>query len=147
MAVEACVKAILCPLGNSVLSALNGIITSQVALLEAQVVTITAQIVVLEVQLVPVTAAQALANNAVAAVRSAGNLVPVAVMAGCFDLGDMQVKLDESLDASLAAVNRVLEEANRALSFKAELEQLRDEINATIAKLGEIQLAIAECNT
>ena len=145
MAVDACVKAILCPLGGAVLGALNGIISAQVAFLQAQVITITGQLLTLEVQLVPITVAQGLAASAVAAVRSAGNLVPVGVMAGCFDLGDMTLKLNASLDSSLAAVNRILNEANRSLSFKAELEALRDDINATIAKFQDIQLAISEC--
>lgn len=145
MALDPCVKAIICPLGSAVTGALNGIIASQVVFLQTQVATITAQLAVLEMQLLPITTAQSLANTALAAVRSAGNLVPMSVLAGCFAAGDMMLKLNASLDLSVAAVNRILNEANRTLSFKAELEQTRDEINATIAKLQEIQVAIGSC--
>lgn len=146
MAVQECVKTILCPLGNSVLSALNGIISAQVAFLQGELAVITAQLVTLEVQLLPIQVVRGVANAAVAEVRAAGNLVPVAIMADCFDLGDMQMKLNASLDASVASVNQILNEANRILSFKAELEAEVAEIQATIEKLNGIKFALSECS-
>jgi hypothetical protein len=145
MALDPCVKAVLCPLGNAVLGALNGIITAQVAFLETELATITATLLTLQIQLIPIQAARALANTAVAAVRSAGNLVPVSVMAGCFDAGDLMLKLNASLDSSVAIANHVLDEANRSLSYQAELQQLQTDINATIDKFNQIKLAISEC--
>ncbi|APU88895.1 hypothetical protein Rctr197k_076 [Virus Rctr197k] len=143
--VEACVTAILCPLGASLLGALNGIISAQVAFLQAEVIAIEVQLASLQVQLIPIQVTQGLANSALEAVRVVGNLVPVSVMAGCFSLGEMTAGLNSSLDTTVASVNRILNEANRTLSFTAELEELRDDINTTIEQLLAIQVAISEC--
>lgn len=145
MALDPCVKAILCPLGGAVLGALNGIISAQVAFLQAQVAVISAQLIALEVQLIPIELVRGLANTAIDAVRSAGNLVPLSLMSNCLGLGEMMVGLNNSLDAATAGANRILNEANRSLSFKAELQASVDEINATIDKLNELKVAISEC--
>jgi len=146
MALEPCVKALLCPLGNAVLGALKGILSAQIAFLQTQVAVISAQLIALEVQLIPIELARGLANTAIDAVRSAGNLVPLSVMSNCLGLGEMMVGLNNSLDAATAGANRILNEANRSLSFKAELEASVEEINATIDKLNELVAAIGECS-
>lgn len=142
---DACVKAILCPLGSGVLEALNGILAAQVAVLEAQVAAITAQLVVLEVQLVVPAALRTVAVAVVDEVRAVGNLVPVALMADCLELGALSLGLNAALDSTVAAADRLIASVNRTLAFKAELEAERDAILATIAQFGEIRLAIAEC--
>ena len=45
-----------------------------------------------------------------------------------------------------ASVNQILNEANRILSFKAELEAEVAEIQATIEKLNGIKFALSECS-
>ena len=146
MAAESCVAAILCPLGGAITGAINTILSAQIAVLQAEVLVLEGQLAVVNVQLLPIQIVQSAANTVVAAVRAAtGNLVPVALMQGCVGLGDMMTSLNASIDTSLGSVNRILNEANRALSFKAELQARIDDINATIAAFGDIQVAIAGC--
>lgn len=147
MAVDACVKAILCPLGNAVLSALTGIISSQVVVLQGELISLGATLATLEVQLIPITITQGLANAALGTVTSIGNLVPIRLVANCTDLGDNLQDLNASIENTRARINQILNEANRSLSFKAEIEQQIAAINATIDRLNDLKAAIAECQT
>lgn len=145
MALDACVKAVLCPLGNTVLSAFNGIITAQVTFLQAEVTFISATLISLQIQLLPLQAVKGLVDAALAAVKSAANLVPVALMNNCLDLGISMQGINNSLDDATASANKKLDEINRSLSYTAELEAKRDAINATIAQLNDLKATISSC--
>jgi hypothetical protein len=142
---EDCIIAIVCPLGNAVVSAFNAIISSTIVTLQTQVTLITAQLVSLQIQLVPIEIAKTAALAAISIAQEAVNLVPVGIMTGCVPLGITMQGINAGLDTATADVKRVLERANKYLSATAFLEQKRDEINDTIAKLEVAQRALSRC--
>jgi hypothetical protein len=145
MAVEACVKQILCALSSAVLGALTSLITAQKAVLEAQVIALEAQLLTLDVATVPLEIARSAALAIISRVRNTATLVPIELIAGCADLGDFNIDLVTAIDRATAELNDVVDDLNRLLSFKAELNLLVTELNRIIDQFGQIELAIQEC--
>ena len=145
MALDPCVKQILCALGAAVLGALNAVIQTQKALLTAQVVALQAQLLALDVATIPLEAARSIANEVLNQARTAATLVPFELIAGCVDLGEFNFSLTESIDSALREVNDLVDDLNRLLSFKEELQLLVDEFNRIIEQFDQILLAIQEC--
>ena len=133
MALENCVKLILCGLSQAALGALQGIIQTQVAALQGQKAILTSQLLVLDVAKLPVEAGFAAATAIIDEVRSVGNLVPINIIAGCGDLGDMMTSINDTIDLSLAEAETIKNDAVSLLSFAEELAALNNEIDDTLA--------------
>lgn len=145
MALNPCVQQILCGLGNAVLSALKGIITAQKAVVTAAIVQAEAQLAIVRITTAPISAAAQVAQQVVDGAHAAANLVPLAILSNCADLGELNISINTSIDSALREVNTILADANRLLSFADELDALVVELNATIAQFDAILDVIALC--
>lgn len=145
MAVEDCVREILCALSGAVLGAIQSLIAAQRAALEAQVLALRAQLLTLDVATFPIQVARGFANAALAQARGAASLVPLELIAGCADLGDFNVDLVAAVDNVTAELNDIIDDANRLLSFRAELNALVLELERILEAFTEIETVIEEC--
>lgn len=145
MTLEACVTSILCGLSRPVLTSLNTILTSVEVTIQAQLTAVAAQLAIINVALIPIEAAQAAAQAAVDTVLATANLVPLELIAGCADLGDLNVGLNDVLQATLADVNALLARAGRFLSLRDELQAIQQALSEQAALIGEIKLVIGAC--
>ena len=145
MALEACVREILCGLSAATLGAVSSIINAQRAILQAQVAALQAELLVLDVATLPLQVAREAALTALNTARSAITIVPLDLIAGCADLGDFNIGIDASLNAATGAVVDIIDDLNRLLSFREELNLLISEFNATIDLFDEVLLVIQEC--
>lgn len=140
-----CVKEILCALSGAVLNALNTLITAQKTALVVQVTAFQAQLLTLDVATAPAEIARGLALDALNTARSAATLVPIGLITACVDLGDFNVDLVAAVDGLTADLNDTIDDLNRLLSFKEELQFLVNEFLRIIDQFSAIQLAIQEC--
>jgi len=147
MALNPCVKQILCALGNATLSSLNGLIQAQLLILDAKIIELDAELAVLDVLTFPLTALGAAAAEAVNAATASLSLVPLNLIAGCADLGDLNVNLTQILDDANADLQDYIVDINRKLSLKEELVALKDLLASIRQQFLDIQLTIAECST
>lgn len=145
MTVESCVKVILCGLGQAALGALQGIIEAQVTALQAQKSILTSQLLALDVAKIPVEAGFAAATAIIDEVRSAGNLVPINIIAGCADLGDMMTRINDTIDQTLAEAETIKNDAVSLLSFAEELAALNNEIDDTLALYQDVLDVLSTC--
>lgn len=127
-----CVALILCSLSKPVLGALRAVINQQLAFLELELAQVQAQLLRFDVLTVPLQAAQAVANQVLQSAQSAAGLLPLGLITGCADLGAFNINLNQVLATATADVNDTLNDLNRTLSFKEELQ-------ATIASIGEVR--------
>jgi len=147
MALNPCVKQILCALGNATLSSLNGLIQAQLLILDAKIIELDAELAVLDVLTFPLTALGAAAAEAVNAATASLSLVPLNLIAGCADLGELNVNLTQILDDANADLQDYIVDINRKLSLKEELVALKDLLASIRQQFLDIQLTIAECST
>jgi len=147
MALNPCVKQILCALSAPVLAALNAVISSQIALLRAQIVAAQAQLLALDITTAPLELARNIAQGLIDQAKAAATLVPFELIAECADLGDFNVNFVESLDALTADLNDIVDDLQRLLSFKEELQLLVNELEEVIEQFEGIQAVIEECAT
>ena len=145
MALNQCVKQILCGLSDAVLRSIQGIIDGQVAILEAQIVIIQTQLIQYDVLAIPVEATRDIAQAAIDAVRQSVTLVPLNLISNCVDLGNFNLNLSQSLDLATSTLDEVAFEAIRLLSYRDELNGLVNEINGTIEQFTDIRGVIDEC--
>ena len=145
MALNPCVKLILCALSGAALNALKSIINAQIAILEAQIVVFKTQLLQYDILAIPVEAVQAAANAVVSKVRSSAALVPLNVISQCADIGNFNLNLQQSITFALGTVNDVLGEATRLLSYKNELNALIALLENVINQFNEILDIIDEC--
>jgi hypothetical protein len=145
MALNPCVQQILCPLSDAVKNAFAGVIGTTIATLQAQVATITATLILIQPQKAIAIAARDAVLLVFEAVTVPLQLVPLSLIAGCKDLGFTMASLNAGFDDVRAEVARVVDEANRQITYDAFLTQKRDVLNAAIAQLEAVQIALAEC--
>ena len=86
-----------------------------------------------------------LANAALAEAVAAAGLIPLGLIASCADLGEFNLDVVGSIEAATADFNDIVDQLNRLLSFKAELEALEQELLAIIDRFTAIENAIQEC--
>lgn len=148
MAVEdlnPCVRAVLCALSGTVLRSLNGLITVQIAQLEAQVLVFEAQLLQYDILAIPVQAAADIARSAISEVRNSALLIPIELIAGCFDLADFNQGLRRSLDFLTAELDSTLGNLTRLLSYRDELAAIVEELNGLIDQFQDIIGTIETC--
>ena len=145
MALNPCVRSILCALSGAVLGAVSSVIDTQIAALTAQITALQSQLLVLDVATLPVELSRNIALSVLASARGVAQLVPVELVAGCLDLGEFNFDLVTSIDAATAEVNDLVDDLNRLLSYKAELAALVAEYEGIIEQFNEVKLVIQEC--
>lgn len=122
---DPCVRAILCGLSNATLNAIKGLINAQVAIVTAQIAIITAKLLKYDIL---ATAAQAGANivlGKIEEIRAAASLIPLTLIAGCLDLGNLNLSIQQTIDAFVADFEVFVADAIRLLSFIDELNLLK----------------------
>ena len=144
MALDACVRTILCGLGNPVLTAINGIVAAQIAQVDAEIVQVEASLALIGIAVAPIQALQGLAETVVGEARALANLIPLQLLTGCADLGNAMVTVNGVLQTPLAAANTYLARANRFLSFQDQQQALLTELQASRTYLLELQTAIQQ---
>jgi hypothetical protein len=147
MALNPCVKEILCALGSAVLGGLSGLIQAQKVALEALIASFEAQILALDVLNAPLIIARNVALQALHAAESAAELLPLGLISTCADLGDFNINVSTALASTEAELNDIVDRVNRYLSFRAELQAAVDEFNAILEQFSQIELTIQECAT
>lgn len=145
MALDPCVKQILCSLSDTALRSVQGLINGQIALLEAQIAIYQTQALQYDILTLPIVAAQQAAQAIVDDVRNSAFLIPLNAISQCADLGGFNQNLQQSIDVALSAANDFLFEATRLVSYRDELNALVAELNAIIDQFGDISSIIDQC--
>lgn len=142
---SACERAIFCPLGNAVLTAIQGLVGVQVAALSAQLAAVTATLLSLQIQLVPLKLTAAAAQLVLDQAESVVNLIPSAALNGCLDAGLSMRAFSDSLASARADVKRTLEAANRSISYEAFLLDKQATLQVAIDDLAAFRSRLATC--
>ena len=147
MALNPCVKAILCSLSSGLLIGLQSLIDGQIALIQIQITQYQTQLLQYDVLSIPIEASAALSQAFIDSVRSGAAVIPLSTIAnaGCSDLGDFNVNLNQVLDVITSASDDVVFEATRLLSYKEELNDIITALNNTTDQFTEINLLIDAC--
>ena len=141
----ACVKSILCSLSVSVLRGLDEVISVYVTIAQTQLAALNAQVALLNIQLTPINLARAAAEQSLDVLESATALLPLELIEGCADLGTMNVLVGGLFADVRADINDKLDDANRTLSLKEELDTVIAELNASLEYYEALRLIINEC--
>lgn len=145
MALDQCVKEIICTLSNAALNSLNSLIDGQKSLLQAQITAYQTQLLQYNIIAPAVQASKDAAQLVVDKARSITNLIPLNLISECVDLGDFYVNISGMTDLTIGYADDLAFEAVRLLSYEDELNAIINEFNETIDQLTEIQLIIDEC--
>ena len=145
MALDQCVKSILCGLGDAALRSIQALINSQVALIQAQILIYQTQLLQFDILALPVEAAQAAVQSIVDEAREAAAIIPLNQISECVDLGEFNVNLNDALNLVLAGFDDITAEAISLLSYRDELNAIVEELNATITQFTDISGVIDEC--
>lgn len=147
MALDPCVRSILCTLSTPVLNSLRTLVTGQVTQITALLNVLQARSVTLGIQLIPVEIARDAAVAVLDESQSIINLLPVSLIEGCGDLGSLQQDLSDSVAQATAAVNDFADDATRLLSLQGEVSAEIAEVNARLARASEFLDLIDVCIT
>lgn len=145
MALDPCVKSILCALSAVVLGALQGIINAQVGLLRAQLAILRAELLKYDIAAVPIEIARNAANAILNDARQAAALLPLSLIAECADLGELNINLVAAIDNETERLNDIIDDASAILSFREELNLAILQVERLIEAFEEILQEIAEC--
>lgn len=147
MALDPCVKNVICTLSLPVLVGIRAVVVSSVAEMQSALNLLQAQSLTLGLETLPI----ALARNAATAVlqetQSIVNLLPLNLIEGCADLGTLQQDLSNGVSKATSAVDGWARDATRTLSLKAEVDLELDELAAAIGRQTEFLAALDECIT
>lgn len=143
---DPCVKAILCALSPPVISALQALIAPYRVLVSGWIVAIEAQLAIIDLWLVPFYAGQAAAQAVLDASRATARLLPVTLIAGCAELGDLNMSVEKVIAPTVADVQAWLAEMQRYVSLREELAALREEYQALEAFLDELLNELEGCD-
>lgn len=145
MALDDCVKEILCTLSIPVLNALSNAITLVETEVNTQLTAITAQLLGLDIAVAPVNASLGLAEELLDQFRVVGTLIPVSTMEECVDMGDVVVGIDDVANRATAAVREFKQDAIRTLSYRDELVELQTTLNQFQLDLSDVRDFINQC--
>jgi hypothetical protein len=145
MALDACVKSVLCTLSTPILSALRGTVQAQIAQVQSVLGILQARSLTLGIQLIPIELARDAANAVLQESQSIANLLPLSLIAGCGDLGRVRQNLNAAVEQATSGVNDLADDATRALSLKDETDAQIAELNAQLAEFNELVGTIDDC--
>lgn len=145
MALNPCVRQILCSLSGTVLRSLNAIINTQIGVLQAQVLVFEAQLLQYDILAIPVQAAANVARETLTEVRNSALLIPLELIEDCLDLGLFNLNLQRSIDVVIAELDNLVGNLTRLLSFREELAAIIAELNGIIDQFQDILATIETC--
>lgn len=145
MALDACVKNVLCTLAVPVLQSLDALIVALQAQLSIQLSAVAVAKLVLAVALAPVEGALELAQAVRDQFNVAYTLLPANLMNGCIDLGDIMQRVNDVTSIATGEIDDFITDANRLLSEQDALNALEIDLNLTTVKFTEFRDVIAEC--
>lgn len=145
MALDPCVKQILCALEAPIRGAIGGVIS--LALLEAQNLLASAQasLAVTQLLLAPVVIANDIAKISLDQFNAINGLIPTNVMVGCASLGNVLGSINDVTAGATADIDNFLAEASSLLSLADELQGTVDSLNKTIDDLNEMEVTLLGC--
>lgn len=145
MALDPCVKDILCSLGAPALGAVNALIVSTESNLNALKSQLQVRGVTLGLQNAAINTLNSAAQSTIEGAASVTNLLPLASIQGCAPLGDFQGILSGSVEEASAAVDDLATDAIRAASIDDEVKARIAEIDIQIGFLNDVKSVIQEC--
>lgn len=147
MALNECVQRILCGLSAGALQALGFALDALVVQNNIAIAALQARAAALSLKLVPLELARAGVEAALRAAQEASRMLPLALIADCADLGDLNTLTRQAIEREVAAVFLILDDINRLLSIQNELAALIGQLTRLNDLIAEIKGVIAECGT
>lgn len=151
MAFDACVKDVLCGLSLPVLRAIEGVLDSTIASVQATIAILEARSLTLGVQLIPVQLAIAPVQLALDQALSISNVLPSSAIEDCGDLGSIRANIASANRAATADLQELNDDLNRKLSTKRRVDAESASLSEQLAEFQEaqtvVQLCIAEQST
>jgi hypothetical protein len=145
VALNPCVKQIVCSLSAAVLGALDSAIQLQIANLTVQKNVIEAQILKYDVLGIPIQFANEAAQYALNQLRGFAALIPTNLVAGCADMGNININVQRSIDTVSGGLADITQDATRLLSVREELAFLDQQYSEAISQFNQFRAVIAEC--
>ena len=147
MALDPCVGNILCTLSTPVLVSLRTLVTGQVAQIQALLAQLEARSITLGIQVIPIQVSRDLALAVLDQSQSIINLLPISLIQGCGDLGQVQQNLTDGVTQATSAVRDFADDATRVLSLKTEVDAQITQLNAQLTEFNEFLAEITNCIT
>ena len=147
MALNPCVKDILCSLGAPALGALNALIVETESNLNSLKSQLQVRGVTLGIQESIIGTANQAVQSTLEGAGSVTNLLPLASIQGCAPLGDLQQVLQGSVEQAAAAADELTTDAIRATSVSGEVNARIAEIDTELSFLQSVKDVINECLT
>lgn len=142
-----CAQAILCALAAPVRNALVALAEKYRALVQLELAAVTAKLAALGIVLAPVEAVRNTIEDTANAVREGAQVLPLAAIGGCLELGDLNIGLERTVQPIVDEANAVLDDLERLLSLREELEFIEQELVALDALLGQAIDLIGTCGS
>lgn len=140
-----CVRQILCGLSQPVISALNAALSALLIPIDTQIAFVTSQLVMLDVATLPVTIAADAIRALLAQVRAASNILPLSLAVACFDIGVLNLNINEQIDRLTADLAEYEQKLTRLLSLKEELNALIEQLNLIKDQYLAVQAVLQSC--
>lgn len=145
MALDPCVKNIVCTLSVPVLTSLKALVEAQISITQSLLAQLQARSVTLGIQLVPIQVARDAAVAVLNESQSIANLLPLSLIEGCADLGSLQVNLTSAVQQATSAVADLADDATRTLSLQNELNLEIASLNTQLTDFNDFVTVIDEC--
>lgn len=145
MALDSCVREILCGLSAAVRAALSSIIQGYILQLGTYKATLEAQLIYLDLLAIPPQLVNTLAQQALNEAKAATNLIPLSLIGRCVDIGDINATIEDNVNIIAADLNIILTDVSRILSQSDEIQALIDTVSASINLYTEVLSLIDLC--
>ena len=145
MALNSCVKQILCTLSSAALREIKSILNTQREIIQAQISIYQAQKLQFDIISIPLNSAKAAADLIINKAKKSSALVPISAMAGCADLGDIMVKIQNSISPTISTLEDYSFEASRLGNISISTSGLIDDLNNTLDQFDLLDAVIDEC--
>jgi len=146
MALNPCVRTILCTLSNPALQVIENAVNAQITFAQTQIIVYQTQLAALEIQLIPLKAARRVAQQVVSTAIGVTQLIPLEIISDCADLGTFNINVSQLANRKLNDALALIDEFSRAISFQQELQLLVDELQGVVAQFEDLKLTIEECS-
>lgn len=120
--IENCVKSIICGLSTAVQNALRALLNAYIAQFDVLIAGYEAKLIYLNILTAPVQVVAGFVEAAIQDARAGANLIPFDLAEGCIGIGDINLAIQDNLNAILASAINIETDLNRMLSFKDEVE-------------------------
>ena len=138
MALNPCVREILCGLSGAVRTTLATIIEGYIAQLNAYRATLEAQLIYLDILTLPLQPLNALAQEALNQSKAGLNIVPLDLIGRCAGIGDLNNAISLNIDLAAASLNNITTDLNRLLSQSDEVRAVIAQVDTVISYYGEV---------